>query len=125
MNGTGPEQLEDRLRQAASHLRYPPVPSIAPRVMSRLPHHAARRWQWAAAVALVVLATLALVPPARAAIIEFIQVGVVRIFRNQPAPAPVSTPGMQAPLTATPLSGATAQPPVTATPASSLGDLAG
>src|SRR5512143_3883290 len=111
MNGTDFEQLEDRLRQVASHLRYPPVPSIAPRVMSRLPHHAARRWQWAAAVALVVLAAVVLVPPARAAIIEFIQVGVVRIFRSQPAPAPapVSTPGIEAPLTATPLSGATAQ----------------
>ena len=46
-----------------------------------------------------------LIPPARAAIIEFIQIGIVRIFRGTPTPLPVPNegpPSTMIPLTATP-----------------------
>ena len=49
-----------------------------------------------------------LIPPARAAIIEFIQIGIVRIFRAEPTP--LSPPNQEAPST---------MMPVTATPGSS------
>jgi len=125
MSSMDPEQLEERLRQAAAHFRYPPTSPIASVVMKRLPRPAAPRWTWAVVAVLVMLAALLLVPPARAAVIDFIQIGVVRIFRTEPVPAPVSTPALQAPLTATPLATSSAQAPVTATPSSGLQDLAG
>jgi hypothetical protein len=52
-----------------------------------------------------------LIPPARAAILEFIQIGVVRIFRAEPTPTflpSTEAPQAQIPITATPA--ATAQP---------------
>jgi hypothetical protein len=39
------------------------------------------------------------VPPVRAAVLEFIQIGIVRIF---PAPAPTESPNFETPVTATP-----------------------
>jgi hypothetical protein len=55
---------------------------------------------------LILFASLMLIPPARAAIIEFIQIGVVRIFHAEPTPLPPSTaqsPSTTLPLTATPV----------------------
>jgi hypothetical protein len=52
-----------------------------------------------------------LIPPARAAILEFIQIGVVRIFRAEPTP--VSPPQQEVPSTMVPVTAtaaATAQP---------------
>ena len=49
-----------------------------------------------------------LIPPARAAIIEFIQIGVVRIFRAEPTPPNQEIPSVMSPVTATP--GPTSQP---------------
>ena len=52
-----------------------------------------------------------LIPPARVAILEFIQIGIVRIFRGTPTPAPLPDEGLPStmvPLTATP--GPTSQP---------------
>src|SRR5512140_1468143 len=121
MNSMQPEPFEEQLRRAAADLRYPPVPPLAPLVMRRVPQRG-RPWAWAAAALVVVLlAVLLLASPARAGLLEFIQVGVVRIFRNPPAPVASATPGLKAPLTATPV--ASAQP--SATPISPLRDLAG
>jgi hypothetical protein len=119
MNSMDPQQFEDQLRRSASDLRYPPTPAIAAGVMRRSSTRAPRAWAWAAVAVFVVLAALMVVPPARAAILDFIQVGVVRIFRTQPAPAPVSTPASELPLTATPRS-ASATQPSTPAPASPL-----
>jgi hypothetical protein len=58
-----------------------------------------------------------LIPPARAAILEFIQIGVVRIFRAEPTNAvPIFAPTAQFPMTALPIT-ATSVP---STPSSSL-----
>jgi hypothetical protein len=45
-----------------------------------------RRLAWSLTVILVLFSSLMLIPPARAAILEFIQIGIVRIFRAEPTP---------------------------------------
>jgi hypothetical protein len=78
---------------------------------------------WSLALLLVLCSSLILIPPARAAIIEFIQIGIVRIFprAEQPTPVPTSSPpalpGL--PVTATPFAIA----PATATAAPPSSDL--
>jgi hypothetical protein len=54
-------------------------------------------------VILILFTSLMLIPPARAAILEFIQIGIVRIFRADPTP--VTPPQQELPLivTATPV----------------------
>ena len=131
MNATETENFEHNLRSAAKDLRYPPTPPISAAVIRRLRGRTASRimiprWSWVLITALVVLTTLMLVPPARAAIIDFIQIGVVRIFRGPslpPAPVPTAgivTPALQGPVTATP-----AMQLPNATSPSPLGGLAG
>ena len=123
MNASNVERLEHDLREAGRFLPYPPTPQLAAQVMRLMSRRAVRRrlsprWAWALASLLVLLGALMLVPPARAAILDFIQIGVVRIFRGPnppPAQAPTShaTSGFQLPVTATPM----LQGPATATPA--------
>jgi hypothetical protein len=127
MSASDVERLENDLRAAGQDFAYPPTPQLAARVVARLSQPSASRrlsgrWAWAVVAILVLLSALMLVPPARAAILDFIQIGVVRIFRgpgSPPAPVPVSTgtpaPALQIPLTATPVF----QMPRTATPPSS------
>jgi hypothetical protein len=120
MNSLDAERLELELKEAGRNLHYPPTPQLAARVMRRVKAGGAsgrgsrRRWAWAAAAVVLLLTALILVPPARAAILDFIQIGVVRILRGPslpPAPvyAPTSIPtaGLQSPVT-----------PITATPGS-------
>lgn len=101
-------EFEKQLRSIAKEMEYPHTPDIAGSVMPRLrpsprPRLFSRPFAWSLTMLLILLLSLMLIPPARAAIIEFIQVGIVRIF-----PAPV-----QSPATATPES----ITPTTATPA--------
>jgi hypothetical protein len=66
---------------------------------------ASRTVAWSLTIILVLCSSLMLIPPARAAIIEFIQIGIVRIFprAGQPTPEPTRTPSSmpEAPVTAT------------------------
>jgi len=94
---------------------YPPTPDIAGRVTTRLriPTHprfrlTSKALAWSLTIILVLCSSLMLIPPARAAILEFIQVGVVRIF-----PQPI-TPTVEVIRTATPVT----QLPITATSSS-------
>ena len=114
MNAADMEGLEKSLKSAGMDLRYPPTPAIASAVMPRLRARPRRRvfplrLTWALVTLIILLSALMLVPPARAAILDFIQIGVVRIFRGpNPPPAPAPTAGtnspiLQAPLTATPV----------------------
>ena len=101
------EYLEQNLKEAGRALPYPPTPRLAAQVMLRLnqpvrPGLFSRRWTRALVMVLILLSALMLVPPARAAILNFIQIGVVRIFRVAPAPQKIATPAFEAPLTATP-----------------------
>ena len=91
--------LEKRLFAMNHTFPYPPTPDIASAVRGRLnqlkqlnrgarhmPAFPARRLLWAAIIALLVLAGLLAVPQVRAAILEWLQIGGVRIFLTEPTP---------------------------------------
>ena len=98
------EQLETHLQQAAKAFAYPPTPDIAGKVARRLearrlearrlePRRLDRsRLAWVAAILIIALAGLLAVPPVRAQILEFLQIGVVRIFPVAPTPTPTPSP---------------------------------
>jgi hypothetical protein len=80
---------EQRLREIALAFDYPPTPDISRSVMERLNKPVQARRQPAmrlasrlALIALLVLLALLAVPSVRAAVIEFFQVGAIRIFTN-------------------------------------------
>lgn len=102
---------EEKLRALASGLDYPRTPDIAGRVTTRLrtstrPRFSVRILAWSLSILIVLSSSLMLIPPVRAAILEFIQIGVVRIFPRPTTPTvePVTTatPGAFTPNTATP-----------------------
>ena len=112
------ELFEKQLRSIAKGLDYPRTPDIAGPVIKRLRQSPSpfgggdrggvRRFTWTLAVIVILFSSLLLIPPARAAILEFIQIGIVRIFRAEPTP--VAPPQQEFPVTMTMV-------PVTATPA--------
>jgi len=115
--------FETQLRSIASGMEYPSTPDISRFVSARLrvPGSRPRNRTFARSlvIVLVLLASLLLIPPVRAAVLDFIQVGIVRIFRSEPVPLPPPTqipPGM-VPVTATPAMAQTALVPLTATSA--------
>jgi len=125
MNELQQELFEKQVLSISMGLEYPRTPDIAGSVMTRLrpstrtrfisrPFGGAqgRRLAWSLTIILVLFSSLMLIPSARAAIIEFIQIGVVRIFG--PEPTPVAPPNQEAPSTLT---------PVTATPGPTLPSL--
>ena len=102
MNGTM-EGWENRLRAVAQGLPYPPTPDIASAVRQRLKSapKGSPKWRLALVTATVVLALLAgllSVPAVRAAVLEFLQIGAIRII----LPASTSTPTPTPPVTVTP-----------------------
>ena len=115
--------FETQMRSIAQRINYPHTPDIAGRVMSRLRRFPSptgrgvrgegrsrlisKGWAWSLTLIVVLLFSLMLIPPVRAAVLEFIQIGIVRIF-----PRPTDTPPLETPRTATPQSFAT----VTVTP---------
>ena len=112
------EDLEARLTQAARALAYPPTPDLT-RVVARRLQPARRgrargRLLLAGALLALLLVVISAVPPVRAAVLEWIRLGAVRIFLVQPTPVPAPTllPGT-----------ATSSP--TATPLASVLDLSG
>ena len=118
------DAFEQRLEQAARAFRYPPAPDVTSAVLRELaPGLRRAAWRRMAvaglAVVALLLAAILAVPPVRAAVLEWIRIGAVRIFLVQPAATP----------TPTLLPGATAEPtrPVepTPTPLASVLDLAG
>lgn len=106
---------EEQIRAVARTFPYPPTPDLADAVQQRLAHRAALprrvgqlRPVLAFLLALIILLTgLLVVPTVRAALLEWLQIGAVRIWLVEPTPNPTSAP----------------QP--TPTPLASLFDLAG
>jgi hypothetical protein len=94
------DHWEGQLHEAARGFIYPPTPDLAGNVARRLQAHglgrAARRTAprlaWVAAAILVLFAGLMAVPSVRAQILEFLQVGIVRIFLVEPEPTQTSLP---------------------------------
>lgn len=113
MNELQQELFEKQLLSLSKGLEYPRTPNIAGSVMSRLrastrPRFFSRRLAWSLTIILILFSSLMLIPPVRAAVIEFIQIGVVRIFQREPTPPDQEFPSTIVPVTATP--GATSQP---------------
>ncbi len=134
MTATSLEIWAERLTPTARALPYPPTPRLAAVVGARLVEKpvrspAIRPWQVALLMlALIALAVLA-VPTARAAVVQFIQIGVVRILVGPataaPGPPPTVVPTASnraaAPTPPSPRP-STATPRPTATPISALLD---
>lgn len=121
--GNQNEAWEARLRDAARTFPYPPTPDIAGAARLQLAEEAGRksglrgrlthrRLIWAALIALLLLGGLLAVPQVRAALVEYLQIGAIRIFLVEPTPTPTPPPS-------------TATPQPTPTPIASLLDLAG
>jgi Domain of unknown function (DUF4367) len=94
-------EFENKLRAITNGMEYPRTPDIAGSVRTRL--HASTRSRflsrplaWSLAIILVLISSLMLIPSARAAVLEFIQIGVDRIFPR------AITPTIQVITTATP-----------------------
>jgi hypothetical protein len=104
MNELQQELFEKQIRSLSEGLDYPRTPDIAGSVMRRLrvsTRPRSRRLVWSLTIILILFLSLMLIPPARAAIIEFIQIGVVRIFRTEPTPP--APPNQEIPSTALPV----------------------
>jgi len=111
------EILETRLRDTARHFPYPATPDFSRvEAIRRVARRQGRpRVQWritwvAASILIILLLAVMATPTVRAAVLEFIQIGVVRIFQTAPTPLPES------PVTATPLPAVTGTPSPTYTP---------
>jgi hypothetical protein len=88
--------FETQLHSITSGMEYPPTPDIVGTVTARIrlssrPRFFSRRLAWSLTIMLVLLSSLMLIPPARAAIIEFIQIGIVRIFPRDVEPTSQAT----------------------------------
>jgi len=109
------EFFEQHLVSIAKGMEYPRTPDIATSVRKRLrpslPWFVSRRFAWSLTAILVLFASLMLIPPARAAILEFLEIGIVRIFRAEPTP--VTPPQQEVPPSLIPTA---ATPTATAVP---------
>ena len=97
-------EFENQLRAIASGMEYPRTPDIAGSMMTRIhtfpspygrgargegsTRFFSRKLVWSLTILLMLISSLALIPPVRAAIIEFIQIGVVQIFPRSVQPTP-------------------------------------
>ncbi len=106
--------FENQLHSIAKQMNYPRTPDIAGRVMSRLqpatkPRFIFKGWARSLTLIVVFIFSLMLIPPVRAAVLEFIQIGIVRIFprsTESPIDSPqTATPQSFVPATATPYVG--------------------
>jgi len=118
------ELFEQQLISIAKGLDYPRTPDIATAVMTRIrpsarPRFISRRLAWALTIMLVLVSSLLSIPTARAAIIEFIQIGIVRIFPRPTEPA-IDRIGSATPASITPMTATASIPSATFIPALSL-----
>jgi hypothetical protein len=109
MNQNAVDSPDTRLERAAHNFTYPPTPDIAGSVRMVKPSKAihlrpAYRFAIAIALAVLLLAGLMSVPRVRAAVLEFLRIGAVRIFMGQPSetPLPAATPHEESSPTSTP-----------------------
>ncbi len=102
MNEPSLERWAERLTLTARALPYPPTPNLAAATRARLSaatdvaarpaRPVLRRWQLALLALAVVALGLLAAPPVRAALVQFIQIGVVRILVGPATPTPVPAP---------------------------------
>lgn len=99
--------FENHLHSIAAKMDYPFTPDIAGFVTTRLQpavksRFISKAWAWSLGTILILLSSLMLIPPARAAILEFIQIGIVRIFPRSTDVPLMPTGESPAPATAAP-----------------------
>jgi len=88
------ERFAERIQGLAAGFRYPPTPDIAARLRQPRARSVRRpRLAWAIAIVLVIAAGLLAVPAVRAAVVEIVQLGAVRIFLGGPTPTPLPPAG--------------------------------
>src|SRR5262245_47161382 len=95
------DRLEVKVRAAAAGFVYPPTPDVAGSVRRRLRRAAPmqrpdwatlrRRLAWVLVALVLAMGALISVPEVRARLVEFLQIGVVRIFLASPTPTPTPT----------------------------------
>lgn len=75
-------EFEQKISSLSKGLDYPSTPNISASVMKKIrqPRFISRRLTWSLTLILILLVSLFAIPPVRAAILEFIQIGIVRIF---------------------------------------------
>lgn len=129
------EQWEAQIAEIARTFPYPPTPDIAGLVAQKGRVSAparktavfSKRFAWVAVILLVVVFTgLMFIPQVQAAVVEFLQLGAVRIFLTEPTPTATMSPtATLPPPTASPSAVPTATPRPSPTPIASILDLAG
>jgi hypothetical protein len=135
MSNTNTAELERRLYENARSFEYPPTPNIVDSIswtsLSQARRQPVRglstRLAWAVAIFLMIVSGLLAVPPVRAQLLEFIQIGAIRIFLRESSATPTPLATTPAPSTGARLP---APPPatalqVTAAPFASFLSLAG
>jgi len=87
-------EFEQKISSISKRLDYPSTPDISADVMKKIrqPRFISRRLAWSLTLILILLISLFAIPPVRAAILEFIQVGIVRIFPQNTQPIQTITP---------------------------------
>lgn len=95
MNNNSDNEIETQIKALASAYPYPGTPDIAAAVNQHIRTKPAihkqpdRRWAWAVATLMIIFIIAALsVPPVRAQILEFLQIGVIRVFTSQATVTP-------------------------------------
>jgi len=96
MSPRTPAPQDGELRRLAQRLRYPPTPDLAgtgtrASTGARVPVPGRRGFAWAVAVLVLALLLAFSVPAVRAGILDFFQIGAVRVFPTAP-PAGTSSP---------------------------------
>jgi len=112
-------EFENKLHSIANGMEYPRTPDVSGSVTARLrastrPRFISKAFAWSLTIIVVLFSSLLFIPSARAAIIEFIQIGIVRIFPRPPVEPTVEQIRTAAPESVT---------PVTATPSSQVSTL--
>lgn len=81
---------EAKIAHWATSFPYPETPDIASSIGRRQPTRRPLRVRlvWAALLLILISAGMMAVPPIRAAVVDFLQVGAIRIWRVEPTPAP-------------------------------------
>jgi hypothetical protein len=134
------DKWEVRLQQAAATFPYPATPDLSRPVLDQLaagrssrspllaPRSTSIRLAWAAVLILALLGALLAVPTVRAGLIEFLQLGDIRIFFTPATATPTATatlPATQSPISNLQSPTPTRTPRPSPTPTFSVLDLAG
>lgn len=135
------DQWGERVAETAAAFTYPPTPNVASRLRTdamtmvvaarRRKTHVtiARRMAFALVATIALGGALLAVPPVRAAVVQFLQIGGIRIILVEPTPTPTPMPTLPALAPTvrgpTPTPTATPQPTPTPTPLTSILDLYG